>query len=68
MTILQSAFSVRLLQFGINFFTLFAPDFMHEFELGSWKRLLEHILRILQAIGGDCIIIFNERFVAALLA
>ena len=66
--LLQAAFSIRLLQFGVNFFSLFAPDFLHEFELGGWKRILEHLIRILQAIGGDSLMVFNERFVAALLS
>ena len=28
---------------------MFTPDLMHEFELGVWRTILEHILRILDA-------------------
>lgn len=34
---------------------------MHEFELGVWKALLLHLIRILHAVGADAIHIFNER-------
>ena len=34
---IQSAFSVRFSEFGKNVYDLFAPDFMHEFELVSGK-------------------------------
>ena len=46
----QNAFSDRLSQFGLNFFSLFVVDLMHEVELGVWKALLIHLLRILQAV------------------
>ena len=37
-------------------------DFMHEFELGAWKALFKHLIRILFAQGGSAISAFNERF------
>lgn len=40
---------------------MLVPDFMHEFELGVWKALLTHLLRILYANGGDAIQELNER-------
>ncbi|KAI0070813.1 hypothetical protein K474DRAFT_1776565 [Panus rudis PR-1116 ss-1] len=58
----RSAFSVRLHRFGFNFYSLLAPDLMHDFELGTWRDTLKHILRILHAAGNDCIQEFNERF------
>ena len=45
----QNAFSARLSQFGFNFHSLFVVDLMHEFELGVWKALFIHLLRILNA-------------------
>lgn len=35
---------------------------MHEFELGVWKAIFTHLLRILYAQGGDGIQILNKRF------
>lgn len=38
-------------------------DFMHEFELGVWKALLTHIIRILYAQGGaDLVAKFDKRY------
>ena len=45
----QSAYSTKLLPHGINFYALFVPDLLHEFELGVWKSLFGHLLLILYA-------------------
>ncbi|KAI0369420.1 hypothetical protein BV20DRAFT_1036521 [Pilatotrama ljubarskyi] len=58
----QNAFSVRLREHGFNYYSLYVPDLMHEFELGVWKSVLTHILRILYAAGGDTIQELNRRF------
>lgn len=42
---------------------MFAPDLLHEVELGVWKALFTHLLRILYAAGGDAIVILNSRYV-----
>jgi hypothetical protein len=52
---LQNAFSQNLSPFGFNFFSLFVVDLMHEFELGVWKALFIHLLRMLEAMGGGLI-------------
>ena len=57
----QSAFSVRLAEYGFNFYSLFKPDLLHEFELGVWKATLTHLLRVLYAFGGDRINELNAR-------
>ena len=31
-------------------FPMFVVDFMHEIELGNWKALLIHLLRILATV------------------
>ncbi|KIJ07352.1 hypothetical protein PAXINDRAFT_121100, partial [Paxillus involutus ATCC 200175] len=58
----RNAFSEHLFSFGFNFYTMFVPDFMHEFELGVWKATLMHLLRILFAAGGDKIQDLNKRY------
>ncbi|CDO76810.1 hypothetical protein BN946_scf185033.g7 [Trametes cinnabarina] len=45
-----------------NFHSLFVPDFMHEWELGVWKGLMTHIVRILHAAKGGATREFNARF------
>jgi hypothetical protein len=40
---------------------MFVPDLLHEFELGVWKAVFTHLLRILYALGGDKIQTLNLR-------
>lgn len=42
---------------------MFLPDELHEFSAGVWKATLIHLLRLLYALGGDAIQIFNSRLV-----
>ena len=60
---MQSAFSIKLREHNVNFYSLFVPDFMHEFELGVWKSVFTHLMRILHATGEDSIQVFNQRSV-----
>jgi hypothetical protein len=41
---------------------MFVPDLLHEFELGVWKAVFMHLLRILHAIPGDAIQMLNQRY------
>lgn len=43
----QNAFSTKLSQFGFNLFSMLVVDLMHEIELGVWKAIFIHLLRIL---------------------
>ncbi|THH16116.1 hypothetical protein EUX98_g9355 [Antrodiella citrinella] len=45
-----------------DFHRILAVDELHEWEIGTWKAVLLHLIRILEASGGDLIHIFNERF------
>ncbi|KAI0715445.1 hypothetical protein C8T65DRAFT_573153 [Cerioporus squamosus] len=59
----RNAFSAKLHQeFGFNFYSMYVPDLMHEFELGVWKSTLTHLVRLLHAFGDDKIQKFNERY------
>ncbi|EMD34528.1 hypothetical protein CERSUDRAFT_55172 [Gelatoporia subvermispora B] len=57
----QSAFSKTLGHLGFNHYAMLAPDLMHEFELGVWKAVFTHLMRILHAAGEDKIQEFNKR-------
>ena len=57
----QNAFSERLFQHGFNFYQMFVPDLLHEFEIGVWKATFTHLLRILYAYGNDTIQELNMR-------
>lgn len=36
---------------------------MHEFELGVWKAVLAHLIRILHTLGADFVAEFDSRYV-----
>ena len=48
---LQSAFVSELELETV--FALFVVDLMHEFELGVWKAVLMHIIRVLYTLGAS---------------
>ncbi|KAF8151198.1 hypothetical protein BJ912DRAFT_869512 [Pholiota molesta] len=48
----ENAFSVKLSRFGFNLFSIFLVDFMHEIELGVWRKVFIHLLRILECVDG----------------
>ncbi|EIW73878.1 hypothetical protein CONPUDRAFT_68212, partial [Coniophora puteana RWD-64-598 SS2] len=56
-----NAFSEFLLEQGVNFFSLFVVDLLHEFELGVWKAIFIHLVRILLAVGGSAAVKVNSR-------
>jgi hypothetical protein len=43
----QNAFSTKLAPLGFNMFDMLVVDLMHELELGIWKAVFIHLLRIL---------------------
>ena len=45
----KNAFSNKLASLGFNLFCMLVVDLMHEFELGIWKVLFTHLIRILSA-------------------
>ena len=40
---------------------MFVVNLLHEFELGVWKAIFTHLMRILHAAGGTAIIQLNYR-------
>jgi hypothetical protein len=38
------------------------PDLMHEFELGVWRAVFIHLLRILQSIDDDLLVELDGRY------
>lgn len=58
---LQNAFSVALSPLGFDFHGMLTVDLLHEVELGVWKALLLHLIRMLNACGADQVHTFDER-------
>jgi hypothetical protein len=59
----QNAF-IEKLGPDFNLSQMLVVDFMHEFELGVWKALFMHLIRILYAAapGGRLVAVLNERY------
>ncbi|KAG8684338.1 hypothetical protein FRC11_012248, partial [Ceratobasidium sp. 423] len=61
----KSAFTIRLSKDSENPFLInrtLVPDLMHEFELGVWKSIFVHLIRMLETEGSDVVAEFNYRF------
>ncbi|KAI0644637.1 hypothetical protein C8Q79DRAFT_913099 [Trametes meyenii] len=58
----QSAFSRRLAVFGFDIYQALVPDVMHEFELGVWKSIMTHLVRIVTVVGASSVNELNARF------
>ncbi|KAF8914344.1 hypothetical protein CPB84DRAFT_1630471, partial [Gymnopilus junonius] len=58
----RNAFSEKLSQFDFNFFSMLVSDLLHEIELGNWKAVFVHLMRILQLIK-NAIPTLNKRLV-----
>ncbi|KAH9039665.1 hypothetical protein EDB85DRAFT_2141171 [Lactarius pseudohatsudake] len=48
----RNAFSDVLSKVGQDYHNLFVVDLLHEFEIGVWKSVLTHLIRMLYAIPG----------------
>jgi hypothetical protein len=48
----QNRFTEKLGALGLDPFCMLVVDFMHECELGTWKSLFTHLIRILYAFPG----------------
>ncbi|KAG8700404.1 hypothetical protein FRC08_004728 [Ceratobasidium sp. 394] len=58
----MNAFSARLREFKFNFFATLVVDQLHEVELGVWKSLFQHLIRLLHLRGPAAVAEFNRRF------
>ena len=62
MLFIQNAFSSLLSPFGFDFHKMLTVDLLHEVELGVWKALLTHLIRMLNFCGADKVREFDERY------
>jgi hypothetical protein len=47
----QNTFAEKLGCFGFDHFIMLVVDLLHEFELGVWKAIFTHLIRLLHAAG-----------------
>ncbi|GJJ11230.1 hypothetical protein Clacol_005462 [Clathrus columnatus] len=57
-----NAFSQKLFKFGFDFHKVFIVDFLHEIELGVWKALFTHLIRILHTTHETKVQELNRRY------
>ncbi|KAG1842190.1 hypothetical protein DFJ58DRAFT_732177 [Suillus subalutaceus] len=57
-----NSLSDSLSAFGFNVFAALVVDLLHEFELGVWRMLLVHLLRILFALNKDLVHELDKRY------
>jgi len=47
----QNAFSEKLSPLEFNMFPMLVVDLLHEFEIGVWKAVFIHLLRLLDSLN-----------------
>lgn len=59
----QSSFSDRLGPLGFNIFRTLVVDLLHKFEIGVWKLLFIHLLRIISAHDRSLVHVLDQWYV-----
>jgi len=57
---LQNTLAERLGPLGFDCFSMLVVDLLHEFELGVFKSVFKHLIRLLYAINPEWIDVLNE--------
>jgi hypothetical protein len=55
----QNAFSKRLRVTGFNIFSALVVDLLNDYEIGVWKSLFIHLIRVLEASSPGSVLV-NE--------
>ena len=63
----QNAFSTRLGPLDLEHYPLFVVDFLHEIELGMWKAIFTHLIRLLYAHNPNNVHELNKRCVPSII-
>jgi hypothetical protein len=57
----QNAFSEALSSLGFDVFKMLVVDLLHEFDLGVWKAVFTHLIRVLYAHNKTAVVELNKR-------
>ncbi|KAG2058593.1 hypothetical protein BDR06DRAFT_980408 [Suillus hirtellus] len=57
-----NTFNERLGNLGLDFFPMLVVNLLHEFELGVFKYVFKHLIRLLYAINHKSVALLNECF------
>ncbi|KAI0308698.1 hypothetical protein OF83DRAFT_1191943, partial [Amylostereum chailletii] len=58
----ENVFSSRLGHLGFNINSILTPDILHDFELGVWKSLFVHLLRLVEYHGPNRLHELDRRY------
>ncbi|KAJ3766797.1 hypothetical protein FB446DRAFT_708323 [Lentinula raphanica] len=58
----RNAFSEAFHDLGLNYFRLFVNDILHEVEVGTFKDVISHLIRMCHTMGKDTVQELNQRF------
>ncbi|KAJ2913887.1 hypothetical protein MD484_g6527, partial [Candolleomyces efflorescens] len=58
----KSTISKELGDSGLNVYDILVPDVLHEVELGVWKGVFTHLIRVLHSRGLRYVNLLNERY------
>ncbi|TRM67223.1 hypothetical protein BD626DRAFT_627628 [Schizophyllum amplum] len=61
-TPISNAFSEKLFPLGFDHFKMHPVDMLHDFEVGEWKAIFAHLVRMLYSMKGDLVQELNRRF------
>ena len=61
-TLSKNASAKCLSPFDFELFPIFVVDFLHKFELGVLKFVLQHLIQILYAIYSGLVTTLNEQY------
>ncbi|THG94254.1 hypothetical protein EW145_g8177 [Phellinidium pouzarii] len=62
LTPVENAFSTRLRDTGFDFHSMLVVDVLHEWEVGIWRHIFTHLIRILDSYNSDKIDELNRRY------
>ena len=57
LNLIQNTFAEKLGPYRLDPFVMLTVDLLHEFELGMWKTIFTHLIRLLHAVTpGGCMV------------
>jgi hypothetical protein len=57
----QNSFSKKIIPSQLNKYKMFVVDLLHEVELGVWKSIFTHLIRLLKHLGKGKVQELNKR-------
>ncbi|KZT37964.1 hypothetical protein SISSUDRAFT_1129151 [Sistotremastrum suecicum HHB10207 ss-3] len=58
----ENAFSEALAEYGLDYFAILVVHILHEFEIGEWKGVLTHLIRILYSYDANMVYELDTRY------